>query len=68
MLQKEKESLDTLVVGSSHGDFGFNPTYYPGSFNLCCRSQDLKHSFFLYKHITLVSQRLEQVLLNRIIR
>jgi len=52
MLQKEKDSLDTLVVGSSHGDFGFNPTYFPSSFNLCCRSQDLKHSFFLYKHIT----------------
>ena len=53
MLQKAKESIDTLVVGSSHGDFGFNPTYFPNSFNLCCRSQDLKHSYYLYKNLVL---------------
>src|SRR3546814_6862555 len=42
-------NITTLVVGSSHGDFGFNPAYCPRSFNLCCRSQDLKHSFHLYR-------------------
>ncbi|MNJ26383.1 hypothetical protein D3C77_208650 [compost metagenome] len=50
MLQ-DMEGLSTLVVGSSHGDFGFDPQYCPGSFNLCCRSQDLKHSLSLYKSI-----------------
>jgi hypothetical protein len=51
MLHKEKEGIDTVVVGSSHGDFGFNPSYFPNSFNLC-RSQDLKHSFYLHRHIS----------------
>ena len=50
MLQ-EMEGISTLVVGSSHGDFGFDPQYCPGSFNLCCRSQDLKHSFYIYKRV-----------------
>jgi len=44
--------IKTLVVGSSHGDFGFDPQWCPGSFNLCCRSQDLKHSFLLYQKIS----------------
>lgn len=52
MLQRAKAELGTVVVGSSHGDFGFNPAFFPGSFNLCCRSQDLKHSYLLYRHIT----------------
>lgn len=52
MLREMGERLDTLVVGSSHGDFGFDPKYCPGSFNLCCRSQDLKHSYLLYKRMT----------------
>ena len=51
MLRNEYENIDAIVVGSSHGDFGFNPIFYPKSFNLCCRSQDLKHSFYLYKNI-----------------
>ncbi|MFJ4153803.1 hypothetical protein ACIPZF_03180 [Pseudomonas sp. NPDC089752] len=50
MLQ-ELGGVETLVVGSSHGDFGFDPGYCPGSFNLCCRSQDLKHSFHLYRRL-----------------
>lgn len=51
MLLAEREKINTIVLGSSHGDFAFNPAYCPGSFNLCCRSQDLKHSFFLYSHV-----------------
>lgn len=49
MLREMGDRLNTLVVGSSHGDFGFDPQYCQNSFNLCCRSQDLKHSFHLYK-------------------
>lgn len=52
LLQKDQADLDTIVLGSSHGDFGFDPAFFPASFNLCCRSQDLKHSFLLYRHIT----------------
>lgn len=49
---REASNLKTLVVGSSHGDFGFDPSFVPGSFNLCCRSQDLKHSYHLYRKVT----------------
>jgi hypothetical protein len=52
MLRAEAASVTTLVAGSSHGDFGFDPAYLPGSFNLCCRSQDLKYSYFLYKTLS----------------
>ena len=48
---REAGHLETLVLGSSHGDFGFDPAFFPGSFNLCCRSQDLKHSFHLYRRM-----------------
>ncbi|OWY36749.1 hypothetical protein [Herbaspirillum aquaticum] len=53
MLWREAGNIDTVVVGSSHGEFGFHPGHFPGSFNLCFRSQDLKHSFHLYRHMTL---------------
>jgi hypothetical protein len=45
------DSLRTLAVGSSHGDFGFNPAYVPDSFNLCSPSQDLRHSYLLYEKV-----------------
>lgn len=51
MLASTRQDLETIVVGSSHGDYGFDPIFLKNSFNLCCRSQDLKHSFFLYKHV-----------------
>jgi len=44
-------SLRTLVLGSSHGDFGFNPAFVPESFNLCSPSQDLRHSYLLYEKL-----------------
>jgi len=49
MLSEDKDAITTLVVGSSHGDYGFDPAYCEHSFNLCGRSQDLKHSYFLYR-------------------
>jgi hypothetical protein len=61
MLRKESHSLTTLVVGSSHGDFGFDPRYYPGSFNLCCRSQDLKHSYSLYEKVSALAPNLKNI-------
>ncbi len=51
MLRAGHSDLATIVLGSSHGDYGFNPDFYPGSFNLCCSSQDLRHSFLSYKHV-----------------
>lgn len=48
-LQQYRNEISTLVVGSSHGDCGFNPEFFPGSFNLCSSSQDLKFSSLLYE-------------------
>lgn len=50
MFQREKHSITRLALGSSHGDFAFDPTYCPGSFNLCSRSQDFRHSLALYQY------------------
>jgi hypothetical protein len=50
MFQDMQDRISTLVVGSSHGDFGFDPRYCENAFNLCSPSQDLKHSFHLYKN------------------
>lgn len=61
MLREEAHSLTTLVVGSSHGDFGFDPQYYRGSFNLCCRSQDLKHSYALYEKVSELAPNLKNI-------
>lgn len=50
MFQREQHSLTRLALGSSHGDFAFDPAYCPGSFNLCSRSQDFRHSLALYQY------------------
>ena len=63
MLRGMQENLKTIVMGSSHGDYGFDPDYCELSFNLCCRSQDLKHSFYLYKHVTTVAPHLKNLVL-----
>lgn len=63
MLHDMREQLTTLVVGSSHGDYGFDPQYSRGSFNLCCRSQDLKHTLHLYQHVTQVAPNLQTLVL-----
>jgi hypothetical protein len=46
----EAGSLTTLVIGSSHGDYAFDPGRFPGAFNFCCGSQDLKHDAVLYDY------------------
>lgn len=63
MWRKEGNAVDTLVIGSSHGDFGFNPAFYPKSFNLCFRSQDLKHSFHLFEKLTGTHSNIKDVVL-----
>ena len=63
MFQKHINKLDTLVVGSSHGDFVFNPEFFSTSFNACCRSQDLKHSYLLYKQLSKENNNIKNVIL-----
>ncbi|HCN45318.1 MAG TPA: hypothetical protein DIT18_06395 [Pseudomonas sp.] len=50
MLQQDSHGLSSIALGSSHGDFSFDPRYCAGSFNLCSRSQDFRHSLALYQY------------------
>lgn len=61
MLERDKEALETIVVGSSHGDCAFNPAFFDRSFNLCSSSQDLKHSYGLYRQACKVASNLKRV-------
>jgi len=50
-LENNKNKIETLFVGSSHGDVGINTNAIPDckGYNLCFSSQDLYYSFELYK-------------------
>ena len=48
----ECNNINTLSLGSSHGEYLFNPGFFKNSFNLCSRSQDLKYSYYLYKKLS----------------
>jgi hypothetical protein len=51
------------VIGSSHGDYGFDPAKFPGSFNFCGSSQDLKHSAVIYKFCAEQNAKIKNVIL-----
>ena len=63
MLQDMKDSLETIVLGSSHGDYAFDPACLPGSFNLCYRSLDLKHCHYLYRRVIDLCPNLKNIVL-----
>ena len=50
-LEKNKDKIETLFLGSSHGDIGINTNAIPDckGYNLCFGSQDLYYSYELYK-------------------
>lgn len=62
MLDKAK-NIDTLVLGSSHGDYAFNPEHFPSSFNLCCGSQDLKNAYLIYKKISESDKKIKNIII-----
>lgn len=62
MFQQEQHDLSSIALGSSHGDFAFDPAYCPGSFNLCSRSQDFRHSLALYQYAASQAPKLETVI------
>ncbi|MGH1591758.1 hypothetical protein ACRBEV_29445 [Methylobacterium phyllosphaerae] len=43
-----RRDIETVVVGSSHGDHGVDPALIKDSFNLCTTSQDLHQSAMMY--------------------
>jgi hypothetical protein len=61
MYEADKDMIETIAVGSSHGDCGFDPSFFEGSFNLCSSSQDLKRSFALYRHACETAGNLKRV-------
>ncbi|MCR5877446.1 hypothetical protein [Phenylobacterium sp. J367] len=61
MLRKSIGQITTLALGSSHGDFGFDPEFCPGAFNLCSRSQDLRHSNAIHRRIAPIMPKLRNV-------
>lgn len=63
MLTRAAGDLTTLVLGSSHGDYAFNPAFCPGAFNLCSRSQDFQYSLLMYEKWAPRCPRLKNVLL-----
>ena len=63
MLEKEADGLSTVALGNSHGAMGFNPCFFPGSFNLCCRSQDLKYAALLHEKITATMPQVKNIVL-----
>lgn len=60
-LQRHAKTIETLVLGSSHGEFGFTPN--PTSFNLCLSSQDLYYSYQLYQKYASHLPKLHNVVL-----
>ncbi|CAN5200098.1 hypothetical protein BH10PSE3_BH10PSE3_01320 [soil metagenome] len=63
MLEQARDTLETIVLGSSHGDYAFDPTYVPNSFNLCYRSLDLKHCYYLYQRTIEMCPNLKNIVL-----
>jgi len=61
MLREDIGELRTLALGSSHGDHGFDPQFCERSFNLCSRTQDLKHSYALYEATSKLAPNLKNV-------
>jgi len=63
MLEQARDTLETIVLGSSHGDYAFDPAYVPNSFNLCYRSLDLKHCYALYQRTIEMCPNLKNIVL-----
>jgi hypothetical protein len=61
---KTSKNVNTLVMGSSHGDYSFNPRYYtPGAYNFCWASQDLYYSYNVYLKLFQQAPNLNTVVL-----
>lgn len=54
--------IDTLILGSSHGDYSFNPRFFDKSFNFCSASQDFSHSVLLYDYLSEFGASLKRII------
>ncbi|WP_457105425.1 hypothetical protein [Methylobacterium sp. P5_C11] len=57
-----RAEIDTVIVGSSHGDYGVDPAHIAGSFNLCTASQDMRQSAMMYAWAARRNRRLRRVI------
>lgn len=62
-IQQEAEGIETLAIGHSQGEHGFDPLHFPRSFNMCSRSQDAKMSYYLYKKFGATLPKLKRIVL-----
>ncbi len=63
MLEQARDTLETIVLGASQGDQAFDPAHLPHSFNLCFRSLDLKHSYYLYQRAIEMCPNLKNIVM-----
>lgn len=57
-----RDEIDTVIVGSSHGEYGLDPEHIDGSFNLCTASQDIRQSASMYAWATRRNRQLRRVI------
>ena len=63
-LQIQKDNIQTIVIGSSHGAGGFvSRNYSESCFNLACASQDLYYSYQIYKYCRKEIKNLKKIYL-----
>ena len=60
-LERDFKDIETLVLGSSHGQYSYVPK--KGEYNLCLPSQDLYYSYFLYKKYCRRLKNLKKIVL-----
>ncbi len=65
-IERNKDSIIHLFLGSSHGMLGINTNFYKNctAYNLCIGSQDLYYSYELYKKYADICHNLEYVYLT----
>lgn len=57
------ENIETLAIGASHGDYGFNSNLCKNSYNMCYTSTDLYYCYELYKLFAPKMSNLKNIIL-----
>lgn len=62
-LTSNSQKINTIFIGSSHGDYGINSRMIPFSYNICTTSQDLYESFSIYEFARSLIPDINEVIL-----
>jgi hypothetical protein len=60
--ENNSNNIDTIVVGSSHGDYCFNTKIFPNSINFCHSSQDLLRSLKICQFATFKNNNIKNII------